>query len=50
MRIEGEIKWVILGNSENLNRIDIVGGVRVYIDSYNGFQNPLLKELHRAEN
>ena len=39
-----------IGDGENLNRIDIVGGVRVYIDSYNDFQNPLLKELHKEEN
>lgn len=40
----------ILKNNKDFNRINIVGGVRAYIDSYNDYQNPLLKELHKAEN
>ncbi|RIJ66292.1 MULTISPECIES: hypothetical protein [unclassified Rummeliibacillus] len=40
----------ILKNNKDLNRINIVGGVRAYMDSFDDYQNPLLKELHRAEN
>ena len=40
----------ILKNNKDLNRINIVGGVRAYMDSFDDYQNPLLKELHKAEN
>lgn len=40
----------ILENNKDFSGINIVGGVRAYMDSYNDYQNPLLKELHKAEN
>lgn len=40
----------ILKNNKDLNRINIIGGVRAYMDSFDDYQNPLLKELHKAEN
>ncbi|MCR6097609.1 hypothetical protein HXA31_00825 [Salipaludibacillus agaradhaerens] len=40
----------IIENNKDLNTINIIGGVRAYMDSYNDYENPLLKELHKAEN
>ncbi|WP_018930617.1 hypothetical protein [Gracilibacillus lacisalsi] len=40
----------IIEDNKDLNGINIIGGVRAYMDSYNDYQNPLLKELHKAEN
>lgn len=40
----------VMENNKDLNTINIIGGVRAYMDSYNDYQNPLLKELHKAEN
>ncbi|MFP7200051.1 hypothetical protein SFC08_03660 [Lysinibacillus halotolerans] len=40
----------IIENNKDLNIINIIGGVRAYMDSYNDYENPLLKELHKAEN
>ncbi|RRN73955.1 hypothetical protein EI200_04560 [Peribacillus simplex] len=39
----------ILENNEDIKEINILGGVRAYMDSYNDYQNPLLGELHKAE-
>lgn len=39
----------ILENNEDIKGINILGGVRAYLDSYNDYQNPLLGELHNAE-
>ncbi|MBN6889582.1 hypothetical protein ACUXCC_004885 [Cytobacillus horneckiae] len=39
----------ILENNEDIKGINILGGVRAYMDSYNDYQNPLLGELHKAE-
>lgn len=39
----------ILENNEDIKEINILGGVRAYLDSYNDYQNPLLGELHKAE-
>lgn len=39
----------ILKNDKDINRINIIGGVRAYMDSYNDYNNPLLGELHKAE-
>lgn len=39
----------ILENNKDIARINIIGGVRAYMDSYNDYQNPLLEELHKAE-
>jgi len=40
----------IIENNKDLNIINIIGGVRAYMDSYSDYENPLLKELHKAEN
>ncbi|MEB6548558.1 hypothetical protein MXL46_05480 [Heyndrickxia sporothermodurans] len=39
----------ILENNKDINGINIIGGVRAYMDSYNDYQNPFLEELHKAE-
>ena len=39
----------ILENSKDFNGINIVGGVRAYMDSCNDYKNSLLEELHKAE-
>lgn len=39
----------ILKNNKDINQINIIGGVRAYMDSYNDYNNPLLGELHKAE-
>ncbi|MEC2159689.1 hypothetical protein [Virgibacillus halodenitrificans] len=39
----------ILENNMNINEINIIGGVRAYMDSYSDYQNPLLGEMHIAE-
>lgn len=39
----------ILENNEDIKGINILGGVRAYMDSYNDYQNTLLGELHKAE-
>ena len=39
----------ILKNNKDINQINIIGGVRAYMDSYNDYNNPLLAELHKAE-
>ncbi|MFJ7366870.1 hypothetical protein ACIQWQ_22520 [Peribacillus frigoritolerans] len=35
--------------NEVIRELNIIGGVRAYMDSYNDYQNPLLGELHKAE-
>ncbi|KMJ55391.1 hypothetical protein AB685_27495 [Bacillus sp. LL01] len=39
----------VLNNNEDSNRINILGGVRAYMDSYNYYENTLLAEMHQAE-
>ncbi len=39
----------ILENDEEIKGINISGGVRAYMDSYNDYQNTLLGEMHKAE-
>ncbi|NBJ68734.1 MULTISPECIES: hypothetical protein [Clostridia] len=39
-----------LENNEDVNNINIIGGVRAYLDSYSDYQNPLLEEMHKPEN
>ncbi|MED4054450.1 hypothetical protein P4654_09915 [Niallia taxi] len=39
----------ILENDEDIKGINIFGGVRAYMDSYNDYQNTLLGEMHKAE-
>ncbi|KHD37824.1 hypothetical protein NL50_06500 [Clostridium acetobutylicum] len=38
-----------LKNNKDINQINIIGGVRAYMDSYNDYTNPLLGELYKAE-
>ncbi|MEX6701059.1 hypothetical protein ABS315_15755 [Peribacillus frigoritolerans] len=40
----------VMENNEDIRELTIIGGVRAYMDSYNDYQNPLLGELHKAEN
>ena len=35
--------------NEDIREVNIIGGVRAYMDSYNDYLNPLLGELHKAE-
>ena len=39
----------ILENNKDIAQINIIGGVRAYMDSNNDYQSPLLEELHKAE-
>jgi hypothetical protein len=39
----------ILKNGKDIKQINIIGGVRAYMDSYNDYNNPLLGDLHKAE-
>ncbi|SFC55482.1 hypothetical protein SAMN05443252_104281 [Bacillus sp. OV322] len=39
----------ILENNEDVKGINILGGVRAYMDSYNDYQDTLLGEMHKAE-
>ncbi len=39
----------ILENNRDIEGINILGGVRAYMDSYNDYENPLLGEMHKAE-
>nr|WP_239589336.1 hypothetical protein [Metabacillus crassostreae] len=39
----------ILENNKNIEGINIIGGVRSHMDTYNDYQNLLLGEMHRAE-
>lgn len=39
----------ILKNDKDITKLNIVGGVRAYMDSYNDYNNPLLEDLHKAE-
>lgn len=39
----------ILKNGKDIKQINIIGGVRAYMDSYNDYNNPLLGEFHKAE-
>ena len=39
----------ILKNNKDINEINIDGGVRAYMNSYNDYNNPLLGELYKAE-
>lgn len=40
---------VILENSDDISNIKIVGGIRAYMDSYSDYNNPILKEMYKAE-
>ncbi|MGE7907096.1 hypothetical protein ACQKNS_22115 [Peribacillus sp. NPDC094092] len=39
----------ILENNKDIRELNIIGGIRAYMDSYSDYQNPLLGELHKAE-
>lgn len=39
----------IIENNQDINQVNISGGVKAYLDSYNDYQNPLLEQLHKAE-
>ncbi|PLR94615.1 hypothetical protein [Bacillus sp. T33-2] len=39
----------ILNNNNDINSINISGGVRAYMDSYSDYENPFLGELYKAE-
>ena len=39
----------VMENNEDIREVNIIGGVRAYMDSYNDYLNPLLGELHKAE-
>lgn len=39
----------ILKNDKDITKLNIVGGARAYMDSYNDYNNPLLEDLHKAE-
>ena len=40
----------VMENNEDIRELNIIGGVRAYMDSYKDYLNPLLGELHKAEN
>ncbi|MDP1417578.1 hypothetical protein Q8G35_04050 [Peribacillus simplex] len=39
----------VMENNEDIRELNIIGGVRAYMDSYNDYQKLLLGELHKAE-
>lgn len=39
----------ILGEDEEIKAINIIGGIRAYLDNYSDYENPLLEELYKAE-
>ncbi|URZ02581.1 hypothetical protein [Clostridium felsineum] len=39
----------ILENNKDIKQINIIGGVRAYMDSYSDYNNPILGQLHKAE-
>ncbi|MCY8698785.1 hypothetical protein MOD68_05470 [Bacillus spizizenii] len=39
----------ILERNKDIREINIIGGVRGYMDSFNDYENPLLEELYKAE-
>ncbi|MED4688121.1 hypothetical protein [Peribacillus frigoritolerans] len=39
----------VMENNVDIREVNIIGGVRAYMDSYNDYQNPLLGELQKAE-
>ncbi|MED4693177.1 MULTISPECIES: hypothetical protein [Peribacillus] len=39
----------VLENNKDIRELNIIGGIRAYMDSYSDYQNPLLGELHKAE-
>lgn len=39
----------VMENNEDIRELNIIGGVRAYMDSYNDYKNLLLGELNKAE-
>ncbi|MFJ8234995.1 hypothetical protein ACIQ34_04510 [Ureibacillus sp. NPDC094379] len=39
----------ILEKEQDVHQINIIGGVRAYMDHYSDYENPLLGEMHKAE-
>ncbi|MEW5548614.1 hypothetical protein ABGT22_01285 [Peribacillus frigoritolerans] len=39
----------VMENNEDIREVNIIGGIRAYMDSYSDYQNPFLGELHKAE-
>lgn len=39
----------ILENNKDIKQINIIGGVRAYMDSYSDYNNPILGQFHKAE-
>jgi hypothetical protein len=39
----------ILEKNNDIEGINIIGGIRAYMDSYSDYQNSLLGEMHKAE-
>ncbi|WP_186578005.1 hypothetical protein [Aquibacillus kalidii] len=39
----------VLEARKDIKAINIKGGVRAYMDSYNDYNNPLLEEMYKAE-
>jgi len=39
----------ILEKDRDVHQINIIGGVRAYLDHYTDYKNPLLGEMHKAE-
>ncbi len=39
----------ILLTPKDHKEINVIGGVRTYLDAYNDYENPLLSEMHQAE-
>lgn len=40
---------IILEESGDIKRINILGGVRAYLDAYSDYSNPMLMEMDKAE-
>jgi len=39
----------ILENNKDIKQMNIIGGVRAYMDSYSDYNNPILGELYKTE-
>ncbi|MEQ8199385.1 MAG: hypothetical protein ABRQ27_15535 [Clostridiaceae bacterium] len=40
---------LLQSNVANKDNLNILGGIRAYMDSYSDYNNPLLNEMHKAE-
>lgn len=39
----------IITNNDEINKIMIKGGCRAYLDAFSDYDNPILKEMNKAE-